>query len=361
MQRFAEKLRRLRLWRGLTLQQFASAIGYTTHGYISELETGKKFPTAEFVLRVARFYDISIDALLRDELDVETLTMGSASVQLETTETANEPTLPFIDRPPNAAEFERFRLALSTFQDGSGMLAQSDGRTLPGWRDFERVIAAVFNGRSMENKQIFDVLLANPTSQNTWHYGISCKMRGELDRVARDGRVTIELSNSSKKFKDFLARSGLAPSDYINHPTQVGTKIVSLVETWKQLVSIANGGIIDVDKSCYLALLYNRVGTYQLFWFDIHLPDPVQLNWYYPKAGLKSGHLNGDDHNGGRVFEWYSESGGQLKYYPPATSAKWLSQPFNLEALPRLSDQFSLLAKARAYFRDKWPRQMPDS
>jgi transcriptional regulator with XRE-family HTH domain len=71
IQRFGEKLKTLRLSRGLTLQQFADSLGYSAHGYISELEAGKKTPTVEFVLSVSQLYDISIDELLKDELEVD--------------------------------------------------------------------------------------------------------------------------------------------------------------------------------------------------------------------------------------------------------------------------------------------------
>lgn len=68
--RFGEKLRRLRTQHGMTLQQLAYALGLTAHGYISELEAGKKIPTAEFVLRAARLFDVTTDQLLKDELDI---------------------------------------------------------------------------------------------------------------------------------------------------------------------------------------------------------------------------------------------------------------------------------------------------
>lgn len=70
IQRFGEKLKAIRLARGLTLQQFAKSLGYSAHGYISELEAGKKLPTVEFVLGIARVYGISIDELLKDELEI---------------------------------------------------------------------------------------------------------------------------------------------------------------------------------------------------------------------------------------------------------------------------------------------------
>jgi transcriptional regulator with XRE-family HTH domain len=71
MQRFGEKLRTLRTGKQMTLKELASALGLTAHGYISEMEAGKKKPTAEFVLKVARYFKVTTDQLLKDELDIE--------------------------------------------------------------------------------------------------------------------------------------------------------------------------------------------------------------------------------------------------------------------------------------------------
>jgi transcriptional regulator with XRE-family HTH domain len=73
MKRFGEKLRGLRTAHGLTLQQLAADLGYATHGYISELESGKKVPTATLVLKVARRFAVSTDVLMKDEMDLPTL------------------------------------------------------------------------------------------------------------------------------------------------------------------------------------------------------------------------------------------------------------------------------------------------
>lgn len=70
MVRFGEKLRRLRLERHMTLKDLALALGLSAHGYISEIEAGKKRPTVEFVLSVARLFEVSTDELLKDELDL---------------------------------------------------------------------------------------------------------------------------------------------------------------------------------------------------------------------------------------------------------------------------------------------------
>ena len=70
MQRFGEKLRVLRTQRGMTLKELAQALGYTAHGHISELEAGKKMPTVQFVLNVARLFGVTTDQLLMDDQEV---------------------------------------------------------------------------------------------------------------------------------------------------------------------------------------------------------------------------------------------------------------------------------------------------
>ncbi len=54
----------------MTLKELAGELGLTAHGYISELEAGKKMPTAEFVLNVARLFGVTTDELLKDELEL---------------------------------------------------------------------------------------------------------------------------------------------------------------------------------------------------------------------------------------------------------------------------------------------------
>jgi transcriptional regulator with XRE-family HTH domain len=63
IQRFGEKLHILRLRQGMTLRDLTRALGYAGSGYISEVETGKRAPMAEFVLKVARLFNVSADRL----------------------------------------------------------------------------------------------------------------------------------------------------------------------------------------------------------------------------------------------------------------------------------------------------------
>lgn len=70
MQRFGEKLRTLRMRRGLTIRELASELGYTAHSYIGAIETGKKTPKVEFILKVADLFGVSMDQLTRDGMEV---------------------------------------------------------------------------------------------------------------------------------------------------------------------------------------------------------------------------------------------------------------------------------------------------
>ena len=265
----------------------------------------------------------------------------------------------FIDRDPSPSEVERLRLVLSTYQDGSGQLVSKDGQTLPGWRDFERTIAAVFGGKAQENKYIFDVLLPDLTRPGIFS-GISCKMRRTLDDTRKTGRVTLELSNSAGKFWKALSDYGLHQQNYKSNPQIAGKALIALVERWHAEVSIQKGGSVDLSKSFYLALSWNKFGEYQLFKFPISLPMPETLQWDFPDVAESDGsqragrRLRGKD-NLGILFEWYGESGAQLKYYPNVENALWKSDTFRLEILPQDSIiQHSIMAKAKFYFPEHW-------
>lgn len=68
MQNFGKKLRTLRVKRKLTLKRLAHELGYAAHGYLSEIESGKKKPTVDLALKVSDFFSITTDQLLRDDL-----------------------------------------------------------------------------------------------------------------------------------------------------------------------------------------------------------------------------------------------------------------------------------------------------
>jgi len=229
------------------------------------------------------------------------------------------------------------------------MLAQKGGGALPGWRDLERAVATVFDGEAQENKSVFDVLVPVPSNQHI-KFGVSCKMRRELDRVDKTGRVAFELSNSAGKFWGYLRRQGLNQKNYRRNPLLVGSALLDLVRQWHTEVSLEQGGLVDLSRSFYLVLSWNRAGWYQLYQFSIHLPEPKSLKWGFHTRKC----LRGDDH-AGTLFEWYGESGGQLKYYPLVKNAIWSSARFQLEPIKR-SGRRDASTKTADYFPELWAR-----
>lgn len=71
MQKFGQKLRTLRTHQNMSLYDLALALDLTSRSYISQLETGKKMPTAELVLKAARLFNVTTDQLMKDELDLD--------------------------------------------------------------------------------------------------------------------------------------------------------------------------------------------------------------------------------------------------------------------------------------------------
>jgi hypothetical protein len=257
-----------------------------------------------------------------------------------------------IDRPPTGHEIERLRLILSTYQDGTGMLQVENGMTLPGWRDFERAVALAFNGEAQESKAIFDVLLLSEGRPYV-KYGLSCKMRRGLNKIERTGRISLELSNSAGQFWDYLKIKGIDQRNYRDRSLDVGVSLIEVVEGWHHAVSIERGGNVDLSRSSYLVLSWNPTRHYQLHQFPLTMPNPRNLNWHFPtnRRGESGRRLAGDDETG-TLFEWYGESGGQLKYYPLATNAIWTSEIFQLEPLGDI--EYGILNKAASYFPEKW-------
>ncbi|MCA9730575.1 helix-turn-helix transcriptional regulator [candidate division KSB1 bacterium] len=71
MQRIGEKLRDLRKKNNLTIKELSNLIGYNTHSHISEFETGKRTPPLDFLLKISNLFNVPVDLLVKDELDLE--------------------------------------------------------------------------------------------------------------------------------------------------------------------------------------------------------------------------------------------------------------------------------------------------
>lgn len=71
MNRFGKKLRALRKRHTMSIRELTRTLGYKSHSYISRIESGKKKPSIEFIIKVAGFFEVPVDQLIRDELEVE--------------------------------------------------------------------------------------------------------------------------------------------------------------------------------------------------------------------------------------------------------------------------------------------------
>lgn len=70
MQRLGQKIRTLRKHHNMTLKEVALALDFSSHSYVSEIERGKKTPTTEMIIKIADLFGISVDQLVRDDLEV---------------------------------------------------------------------------------------------------------------------------------------------------------------------------------------------------------------------------------------------------------------------------------------------------
>jgi transcriptional regulator with XRE-family HTH domain len=70
---FGQKLRKLRVERGLTQQELAERLGYKTNSYISDVERGHFIPSGEKLKKIAKALEVPFkvleDMLLESKLE----------------------------------------------------------------------------------------------------------------------------------------------------------------------------------------------------------------------------------------------------------------------------------------------------
>lgn len=73
IKRLGEKVRQLREQAGLSQSELAKRLRMSENskGYVSEIESGKKIPPVEKVLLISDIFNVTIDSLLRDSVEVE--------------------------------------------------------------------------------------------------------------------------------------------------------------------------------------------------------------------------------------------------------------------------------------------------
>lgn len=251
--------------------------------------------------------------------------------------------LPVRDRPFTAQELERLRLLLSLYRDGSGQLLKKYGY-MPDYRDFERCTAYVCSGDTTESKAVFDVLV--PGGAGRLDYGISCKMTA----VQRKSWF-IEMSNSSKKFHDALNGAGVS---WKTDPIEAGPILVRLVESWHQAVKDE----VELAGSRYLLLTHDaRWAEFEIACFDLDLQRrdlDAEIEWVTEGQhgpSTVAGYIEDDEGNRHRLWQFYANAGGQLKYYPLFGWEEWRTGSFRLEEPPT----HDLADRVREYWPGRWP------
>lgn len=269
--------------------------------------------------------------------------------------------IPFVNRPPRVHEVEQLRLALSTFQDGSGQERDSAGNTRAGWRDMERVFAELLCGRAPENKELFDIVVPSGNEKGVI-YGVSVKSK-ELSRVSAigdlssTGRVYMELCNSPAKLWEPVTSLGISEADFRSQlcAQEIGESIVETVNGWHTEYKLnhdaSNQTIIDINKSVHLVVSYSRPRSgrpreFQIHSFPVALPSGLQ--WFYNTPRC----LRAFDpkYPNEVLLDWYALSGGQLKYYPRASESLYASSRFQLLQPPLMT----VKEKASRYWPEKW-------
>jgi hypothetical protein len=245
---------------------------------------------------------------------------------------------PYRDRPLSDSEVEMLRLALSSFGDGSGQ-TYIKGRSLPGFRDYERSLAAVVGGKTPEDKKVFDVAV----STDSLSFGISCKMAA-FPSPHRECSF-MELANAAAKFRNHLLHLQIT---YATEPMLAGPAVIDLVVSWH---SQEKG--FDLASSKYSVLSHDRKWTeFQILCFplDLYRANPRgEVEWAYEGKAV-NGYLNLDGRRR-RLWQYYPTSGGQLKYFPLLEWAEWITPRFTLEQPPLVSP----LERAQRYFSSLWP------
>jgi transcriptional regulator with XRE-family HTH domain len=76
---FGEKLRHLRLERGMTQAELAQQLQLASHSHINNLEAGRRAPSLDLILRVSSIFRTTTDYLLRDSIPIEMVATNAAT------------------------------------------------------------------------------------------------------------------------------------------------------------------------------------------------------------------------------------------------------------------------------------------
>jgi len=240
-------------------------------------------------------------------------------------------------RIQNHKDINQLAVLLSTFTDGSGQLKSISKKynSLPGWLDIERTCAEFFNGKTLEKKDVFDVVI--PKENKMIGVSIKTKCVGTPLKLFNldNGQLYLELTNSSATIWNELKQHNLQESDFGNNSkaTIIGSKLVEIANKIQSKSTVEK---IDFDESRHIVFSYSKpTNKDPSIFYKIHVLKMninEELVWKFSSDKCLRGSL-GDK----TIVDWYGLSGGQLKYYPLASNSTHTSPVFSLFPLNRLS------------------------
>jgi transcriptional regulator with XRE-family HTH domain len=68
--KFGEKINALRVQRGMTVRELATALEVKSHSHVVQIESGKRKPSVDLLIKIMDFFDVSCDQLLNDDLEL---------------------------------------------------------------------------------------------------------------------------------------------------------------------------------------------------------------------------------------------------------------------------------------------------
>ena len=251
---------------------------------------------------------------------------------------------------------------LATFRDGSGNQRDKDKLTYADWRQIERCLAEILDGEGGEDKNIFDVVSLDDKNSSI-AYGFSIKSKalskGDFENLKNDGRVYMEIANSPAKFWSEIKKlHGLTEESFRKKEgaKEIGDTVLQTVMRWHAEGkcyydnNTSLGAAINLTASCYLCITSTNEKSINLRKYQVHsfpLKYPSGIKWKYKSASCLSGY--DPDEPEKVLVDWYGVSGGQLKYYPKASSATYKSTVFDIPPAPKI---MSIKEKVLNYFPD---------
>lgn len=251
---------------------------------------------------------------------------------------------------------------ISTATDGTGKNRNERGATYADYALMEDATAEAFGGRTVKAKDVFDVFIPDDTD-SLLLYGVSCKMKENDSSCTARGRVYVEYANADSEFSRAVGDAGYSKEQLIakTAPADVcGRAVVEVARRWHHRPAEGHKGLrpgerVDIERSLHLVLSYGwNASTPTLFDYRLyvwpHLIPQVDF-WDYSRSSLRGYENQEDAVAKDPVYTYNYTSGGHLKWYPRASSAREMYGPFTLLKAPTST----LSALAKRYFPAEWP------